>query len=101
MQFMNTDNYWRYNYDTVFFKNIYKKDIEHISKWTHGKTLSIGLETQGVAMVDGMSSLVQFQLVLPASRLKFGPDEFDSTFLKNTGLQYVYTREFELIQSGH
>jgi hypothetical protein len=60
--------------------------MEHLSRWANNRTLSIGLETSGVAKVD--ESLLEFQLGLA--------DGFDSIFLKNTGLQYVYTREFEL-----
>lgn len=91
---MNTEQYWRDNYNVIFFKNIYNHDIEHISKWTHGKTFFIGLETEGIAMADGL--LVQFQLGFPPSLLKFGSDEFESSFLKNTGLEQTYTREFDL-----
>ena len=29
-------------------------------------------------------------------QFKLGPDEFDSIFLKNTGLQYIYMRTFDL-----
>jgi hypothetical protein len=94
MDLSNTDLHWKSTYNIVFFKNIYKQDIEHLSRWANNRTLSIGLETSGVARVE--ESLLEFQLGSADGQFKLGPDEFDSIFLKNTGLQYVYTREFEL-----
>jgi hypothetical protein len=44
--------------------------------------------------VDG--SILEFNLKLNANQFKLGIDEFQSLFLKNTGLQYTYTREFKL-----
>jgi hypothetical protein len=65
-----------------------------LSKWKDNRSLSIGFQTKGFAIVDG--SIHEFELNLKVNQFKLGIDEFESLFLKNTGLQYTYTREFEL-----
>jgi hypothetical protein len=54
----------------------------------------IGFKVTGLAIVD--QTILEFDLELPQHNFKLGTDEFDSIFLRNTGLQYVYTREFQL-----
>ena len=80
--------------NVLFLKDITKQDIEYLSKWKNNRSLSVGLRTEGLAIVDG--SVLEFNLKLNANQFKLGIDEFQSLFLKNTGLQYTYTREFEL-----
>jgi hypothetical protein len=94
MNLFNTDIRWQSGYNTVFLGKIYGKDIEHLSKWTHGKTLSISLKTSGFAKVD--ESIIEFDLSLDPTQHKLPPDDFDSKFLKDTGLNYSYTKEFEV-----
>jgi hypothetical protein len=78
----------------VFLKSISKQDIEFLSKWKNNRSLFIGFQTKGLANVDG--SILEFELGLPINQFKLGIDDFESIFLKNTGLQYTYGREFEL-----
>src|SRR5919199_1975601 len=78
--------------NVLFLKDITKQDIEYLSKWKNNRSLSVGLRTEGLAIVDGCV----LDLKLNANQFKLGIDEFQSLFLKNTGLQYTYTREFEL-----
>jgi hypothetical protein len=94
MDLFNTDIRWQSGYNIFFLGKIFGQDIEHLSKWTHGRTLSISLKTSGLAKVD--ESIVVFDLKLNHNQLKLGLEEFESNFLKNTGLNYSYTREFEV-----
>jgi hypothetical protein len=67
MDLSNTDLHWKSTYNIVFFKNIYKQDIEHLSRWANNRTLSIGLEITGVAIVE--ESLLEFQLEQSRAKL--------------------------------
>jgi hypothetical protein len=90
----NDQSSWRKGSNVVLFKGISKQDIEFLSKWKNNRSLSIGFKTKGFAEVDG--SIVEFDLELPINQFKLGIDDFESIFLRNTGLQYTYTREFGL-----
>jgi hypothetical protein len=54
----------------------------------------IGLDIQGMARVE--DDILAFELKFNDNQIKLGKDEFETSFLKNTGLQYVYNREFTL-----
>jgi hypothetical protein len=94
MELSNNESNWRSNYTSVFTKNIEKQDIEYLSRWIHNGTVQLGFEVGGLAMAD--ESMAEFNLRLNQNQFKLGIDEFESIFLKNSGLQYAYTREFNL-----
>jgi hypothetical protein len=94
MELSNTESKWRFNYTLVFTKNIEKQDIEYLSRWIRNRTVHIGFEVKGLAKVN--ESITEFDLRLNKNQFKLGIDEFEYIFLKNTGLQYAYTREFNL-----
>jgi hypothetical protein len=96
MELSNTEPIWKSGYNLVFTKNIEKQDIEYLSRWIRNRTVHIGFEAkgQGIAQVNGC--ITEFDLRLNKNQFKLGIDEFESIFLKNTGLQYAYTREFNL-----
>jgi hypothetical protein len=94
IELTNNDRFWRDRYTTVFYKNINEEDIEYLSRIVKGKSIIIGLRLEGIAKVEGKIS--EFELRLDDSQFKMGIDEFESTFLTNTGLQFFYNRKFEL-----
>jgi len=94
MNLSNTDLSWQSGYQINFLGKIYGRDIERLSKWAYNRTLSISLKTAGYAIVE--RSIFKFDLRLTRNQLKLGFDEFESNFLKNTGLNYSYSREFEI-----
>ena len=54
----------------------------------------IGLDIQGIAIVE--DDILEFELRFNDNQFKLGKDEFETIFLKNIGLQYVYNREITL-----
>jgi hypothetical protein len=90
----NTDQYWRLGYNTIFYKISSKEDIEYLSKIIADKTILISLKVEGQARVG--PNILDFELGLDDTPYKLGTDEFDTIFLKNTGLQYSYNRNFDL-----
>ena len=94
MELSNTESNWVSGYHSVFTKNIEKQDIEYLSRWIRNRTVHIGFQVKGLAIVD--ESITEFDLRLNQNQFKLGIDEFESIFLKSHGLQYAYTREFEL-----
>ena len=90
----NRDRYWRTGYNTVFYSIISKEDIEYLSKIIVDKTILISLKVEGQGKVG--TDILDFELGLDDAPYKLGSDEFETAFLKNTGLQYSYSREFEL-----
>jgi hypothetical protein len=90
----NTDKYWRSGYNTIFYKIISSEDIEYLLKTIASKTILISLKVEGQARVG--SNILDFELGLDDTPYKLGTDEFDAIFLKSTGLQYSYNRNFDL-----
>jgi hypothetical protein len=90
----NADQYWRLGYNTIFYRIISKEDIEYLSRIIGDKTILISLKVKGQARVG--PNILEFELGLDETPYKLGTDEFDTIFLKNTGLQYSYHRNFDL-----
>lgn len=94
---LNNERLWMSAHSIPLYRNLEKEDIEYLSKFIDDKAMYIGLEIQGIALVE--DEILGFELRFNDNQFKLGKDEFETIFLKNTGLQYVYNREFTLSTS--
>ncbi len=95
---------WLSNEVVDFTAKITASDVEHISKWTEGKTFVIGWEISGYALIEPRWASLERPLPfnisstsLPASQLPtISPELFDEKFAKAVNLPSHLFYEFPL-----
>ena len=93
----SNERLWMSAHSIPLYRNLEKEDIEYLSKFIDDKAMYIGLDIQGIAIVE--DDILEFELRFNDNQFKLGKDEFETIFLKNIGLQYVYNREITLSTS--